>query len=318
MKAVQVSTPGRVDLVDVDPPRPAEDEVLVEVRAAGICGTDRRLASRGSDPPRIPGHEAVGVLGDGTPVGIHPDVGCGVCRHCREGYENRCPDRQAIGITRHGGMAEQVTVPEHHAVPLEEVDPEIGPLLEPLGCCVHAVSLLNAPEGIPAMVVGAGPMGILAMWVLQAHGSRVVMVQRSPQRRELAAELGADAVVAPDEPPAGALDAVPEIAVVTAPTPDALSEALNNVAVGGKIHAFAGIPGGGEVDANTIHYRHLTLVGSTGSRLSDYRAARDLAAGGAVPLGRLPVTRRPLEEAPGVLTGEAPDDFKTLIDVQGG
>lgn len=168
------------------------------------------------------------------------------------------------------------------------------------------------------MVVGAGPMGILAMWVLQAHGSRVVMVQRSPQRRELAAELGADAVVAPDEPPAGALDAIPEIAVVTAPTPNALSEALNNVAVGGKIHAFAGIPGGGEVDANTIHYRHLTLVGSTGSRLSDYRAARDLAAGGAVPLGRLPVTRRPLEEAPKVLTGETPDDFKTLIDVQGG
>lgn len=317
MRAVRVFAPGRVDLVDVDPPQPGSDEVLVEVAAAGICGTDRRLVARGSDPPRILGHEAVGVLEDGTPVGIQPDVGCGTCLPCREGFENRCPDRQAIGLTRDGGMAEQVAVPAHHAVPLEGVPLDLGPLLEPLGCCVHAVSMLDPAEGTPAMVVGAGPMGVMAMWVLQARGCRVVMVQRSPERRELAAELGADAVAAPDGDPAEALEAAPQVAVVTAPTSEALTRALEQVALGGRVHAFAGMTDGGDIDANTVHYRHLTLLGSTGSRLSDYRAARDLAAGGEVPLARLPVTHRPLAEAPSVLTRD-PDDFKTLIDVKGG
>lgn len=318
MKAVRISAPRRVELADVDTLRPAADEVVVEVAAAGICGTDFRFVSRGSDPPRTPGHEAAGTLSDGTPVGIHPDVGCGKCPHCLEGFENRCPDRQAIGLTRDGGMAEQAAVPRHHAVLLQGVPVSLAPLLEPLGCCVHAVSLLDPAEGASAMVVGAGPMGILAMWVLQARGCPVVMVQRSPERRELAARLGAEAVAAPHEDPARALGAVPEVAVVTAPTADALSQALEQVAVGGRVHAFAGIPGGGSVDANTIHYRHLALIGSTGSRVSDYRAGRDLAVTGKVPLERLPVTRRALAEAPAVLTGDIPDDFKTLIDVQGG
>lgn len=215
-------------------------------------------------------------------------------------------------------MAEQMVVPDDHAIPLEGVPVELAPLLEPLSCCVHAVSLLDPVPDSPAMVVGAGPMGILTMWVLQARRCPVVMVQRSHHRRQLAADLGADAVCSPGEDPAEALGEPPVAAVVTAPTAAALALALEQVAVGGRVHAFAGIPGGGMVDVNTVHYRHLTLIGSTGSRVSDYRAARDLVRDGKVPLDRLPVVRRLLKEAPSVLMETGPDDFKTLIDIQGG
>lgn len=167
------------------------------------------------------------------------------------------------------------------------------------------------------MVIGAGPMGILAMWALQAIGARVLVVQRSEQRRMQAEALGAEATCGPDHDPGTVLGTPPETAIVAAPTKDALDLALNTVAIGGRVHCFAGIPGESDVDANVVHYRHLTLVGSTGSRLDDYARARDLVEGGLVPLQRMPVTRRRLDDAPSLLAGTGDADFKTLIDIGG-
>src|SRR3990172_2354488 len=100
MRALRIDGPLKVELVDVPTPVPAPGEVLVRVAYAGICATDRKLAARGPAVPRIPGHEAAGWLEDGTPVGIHTDTGCGTCRHCRAGLENRCAQRVSIGLDR--------------------------------------------------------------------------------------------------------------------------------------------------------------------------------------------------------------------------
>lgn len=315
MRAVRVDGPGVVELVDVEEPVPGEGEVTVRVAAASLCPTDRRLAARGADPPRIPGHEAAGFLEDGTPVGIHPDIGCGRCRFCQAGQENRCLDRVSIGLDRDGGLAARVAVPEEHVVPLDGVDPAVGPLLEPLGCVLHALSLLDVRSGERAVVVGAGAMGILATWALQAAGATVAVMQRSEARRRLAAELGTDAALGPGDDPAAALGAAPTVAVVTAPGAEALAWALERVAPGGRVHAFAGTPGGAPVDANLVHYRHLTLLGSTGSTIADYRRARDLAASGRVDLGRLPRSTIPLEAVPEALTGPGdPTVLKVMVD----
>src|SRR6185436_4760063 len=158
MRALRIGGPGRVDLVEAPTPLVGEGEALVRVAYAGICATDRRLAQRGSDPPRVPGHEASGWLEDGTPVGIHPDVGCGACQHCRGGFDNRCTRRVSIGIDHDGGMAEWVAVPRHHLFPIDGIDLAVAALLEPLACCVHACSLLAVDHGAPSVVVGAGPM----------------------------------------------------------------------------------------------------------------------------------------------------------------
>jgi len=319
LRAVRVTGPGTADLVDVEAPRTEPGEVLVRVEHAAICATDRRLAARGSEAPRIPGHEFVGRLDDGTLVGVHPDVGCGRCAECLAGLENRCPNRTSIGIDRDGGLAEHVAVPADHVVPLEGLDSDVSPVLEPLACCLHAVSLLDVRRGDSALVVGAGPMGILCTWALQDAGATVAVSQRSPERRALAAELGADAVLSPDQRPADVLGEEPRIAIVTAPGAEPLRWALEHVAVGGRVHVFAGTPEGAPIDANLVHYRHLTLVGSTGSALADYERARALVAAERVPLARLPRTTLPLDGAPAALLGRRdPSELKVIIDVEGG
>jgi L-iditol 2-dehydrogenase len=307
MRAVRIEGPRRVATLDVHEPEAAAGEVSVRVRAAAICATDRRLATQGTPTPRIPGHEVAGVLEDGTEVGVQPNVGCGRCDSCAQGLENRCPDHVDIGIQRDGGLAEWIVVPESHVVPLDAFPPDLAPSIEPLACCLHAVGMLDVGPDEPALVVGAGTLGIIGMWSLQAAGARVAVVQRSEARRRLAAELGADAVLEPGADVEAALGSRPVAALVTVPSVDALSWALECVDVGGRVHAFAGVPGGAPIEANLVHYRHLRLVGSTGSTLADYRRARDIARSGSIPLERLPSRAIALEEVPQILLDPHPD-----------
>ena len=312
---MRIEGPRRVAAVEVREPKATAGEVSVHVRAAAICATDRRLATHGTPSPRIPGHEVAGVLEDGTEVGVQPNLGCGRCRSCALGLENRCPDHVDIGIQRDGGLAEWVVVPEPHVVPLDGFPLDLAPSIEPLACCLHAVAMLDVARDEVAVVVGAGTLGIIGMWALQAAGARVGVVQRSEARRHLAAELGADAAIGPEDDVAAALGSRPAVALVTAPGVEALSWAVEHVDVGGRVHAFAGSPGGARIDANLVHYRHLRLMGSTGSTVEDYRRARDLARSGSVSLERLPSRTVSLDEVPEILL-DAPDPRTLRIVVR--
>jgi len=316
MRAVRIEGPRRVAVLDVREPEATAGEVAVRVRAAAICATDRRLATHGTPAPRIPGHEVAGVLEDGTAVGVQPNVGCGRCRSCALGLENRCPDHVDIGIQRDGGLAEWIVVPERHAVPLDGFPFDLAPSIEPLACCLHAVAMLDVAGDEAAVVVGAGTLGIIGMWALRAAGARVAVVQRSETRRRLAAELGADAALGPRDDIAATLGSRPSVALVTAPGVEALSWAVEHVDVGGRVHAFAGSPGGAHIDANVVHYRHLRLMGSTGSTVDDYRRARDLARSGSVPLERLPSRTVSLEDVPEILLDARPDPRTLRIVVR--
>lgn len=318
MRALRIDGPGDVAVADVPIPEPAQGEVLVRVERAALCATDRKMVERGVDPPLTLGHEAAGRLADGTLVGIHPDVGCGRCRHCRRGHETRCPDKGSLGVKRDGALAEWVSVRAEHTVPMNGLDPATVPILEPLACCVHAIEKLDTRPGMSALVVGGGVMGILNAWALQASGCTVVLVEPDNNRRELALGLGVEAAVGPHVPPAEALGAVPQVAVVTVPDAGALETALEQVDIGGAVHAFASVPGGAVVDANLVHGRHVRLVGTTGSDIDDYERARRLMSSGQVPLHRLPAAHVPLDEAPTRLRGGgSPDILKTVVDVQG-
>jgi L-iditol 2-dehydrogenase len=318
VKAVQVRGRGEVELIDAPEPIAGPGEVMVEVARAALCATDRRLLDKDLERPRIPGHEVSGRTPDGVLVGVHPDVGCGRCRFCDAGLENRCPDRLSIGLDRDGGLAQWLVVPDGHAIPLDGVNDSIAPMLEPLACCLHAARMLGSERGDGAVVVGAGPMGILSLWALQAEGVRVAVCQRSTARRMLASKLGADSILGPDEDPAVALGGPVRVAIVTAPGADALNWALHAVDVGGKVHAFAGAPHGAAIDANVVHYRHISLVGSTGSTSSDYRRAIDLVVLGRIDLGRMPSQTVALDEVPHALKHRPRDDvLKVMVDIGG-
>ncbi|MFM7718563.1 MAG: alcohol dehydrogenase catalytic domain-containing protein, partial [Actinomycetota bacterium] len=200
MRAVRIEGPADVRLVEVPVPEPAPGESLVRVGAASACGTDLRMARLGSHAPRVPGHEVAGWLPDGTPVGVHPNLGCGACPACAAGLENRCPDHVDVGIQRDGGLAETVAVPTSHLVPLGDLPVDLAPLVESLACVLHANDLLGVGADTAGVVVGAGSIGVLGAWAMRAVGARVVVVQRSPARRELARSLGIDAIGPQDDP----------------------------------------------------------------------------------------------------------------------
>ena len=291
MRAVRIEAPRHVVTVELPRPEPGPGEVSVRVDAAAICATDRRLAALGTPVPRIPGHEVAGTLEDGTAVGVQPNVGCGRCASCAQGLENRCPDHVDIGIQRDGGLAEWIVVPESHVVPLDGFPPDLAPSIEPLACCLHAVGMLDVGPDEPALVVGAGTLGVIGMWALQAAGARVAVVQRSEARRRLAAELGADAVLGPGDDVEAALGSRPRAALVTAP---GLHLALAGAALAATV-----------VLAALVHRER--LVGSTGSTVADYRRARDMARSGSISLERLPSRSIALEEVPQILLDPHPD-----------
>jgi 2-desacetyl-2-hydroxyethyl bacteriochlorophyllide A dehydrogenase len=196
----------RVDRVPL--PEPRGREVLVEVAACGVCGTDLHLVDGSITlyrPPRVLGHETAGTvvavgpevrsIRVGTPVAIDPSLPCGACFFCREAQPYMCTDRTPA----FGGFAEYLAVPEQTVHPLPDGLPlEHGALAEPLSCCLHALELAHPRAGGTVAVVGAGTIGLLLLQLARRSGAVLVTVSEpDPARRELALRLGADLVVDP-------------------------------------------------------------------------------------------------------------------------
>jgi L-iditol 2-dehydrogenase len=199
---------SHLELVDVDPPVTAPGWVVLDVTYAGICGTDVHITDKSfpSYPPVTLGHEFLGVVasvGEGVPVAPGTRVvcephalACGVCHLCRRGHAELCAHKRSPGWGIDGAMAAQVAVPAHllHAVP-EGVSDLAAALTEPTAIVVTGYERAPVPVGGSVLVVGPGPIGILAALVARAAGAgRVVLAGRpsSKGRLELAASLGVE------------------------------------------------------------------------------------------------------------------------------
>ena len=190
MRAVRCGEKG-IEVVEIEAPR--GDGVRVKVRAAGICGTDLHLISGPMPPPVTLGHEIAGVTEDGTPVAVEPLSPCLECPPCRAGQYNLCEQGPAIihGIVREGGMADEMVVPERALVPLARgLDPANASLVEPLAVAQHGLRLGGQHAGQRVLVVGAGPIGLLAAFAARAGGAEVDIAARHDHQREIAERLG--------------------------------------------------------------------------------------------------------------------------------
>jgi 2-desacetyl-2-hydroxyethyl bacteriochlorophyllide A dehydrogenase len=204
MQALVYAAPLVLELQDVPEPSPGPGEVVVEVAAAGICGSELEgFASRSPFrvPPLIMGHELAGRrLDDGSPVAVNPLIACGRCDLCLRGARNVCRSRTLVGIQRPGGFAARVAVPETCCVPLPDgVSPARGALAEPLANAIHAWRLALAQDQSPVRVgiLGAGMLGLaVALVALDAGVRDLTIADLSETRLASAAAAGVPNVAA--------------------------------------------------------------------------------------------------------------------------
>jgi len=197
VKALVLTGPGMVELRDVPEPAPAGGDVLVHVRAVGICGSELHGARHPGfrKPPLIMGHEFAGLTPDGDRVVINPMLSCGHCELCGGGLRQVCRERQIIGVHRPGGFAERVAVPGSALRPLPDwLGWEAAAMVEPAANAVHAWHLAGAGPGARVGVLGCGAIGLLCLLTALAGGAdRVDMTDLAPGRLAQARQLGAAA-----------------------------------------------------------------------------------------------------------------------------
>lgn len=215
---------GKGDIrVDANYPKPIPkaDEVLIRVKACGVCGTDVHIhaGAQGAtecNPPVILGHEFAGVveavgqnvtrIHPGQHVTVNPNIACEACDQCRRGNPHFCDTMTATGVNHDGGFAEYCVVLEKqvHVIP-DSVPFEEAAMCEPVACCLHGIDLTQIKCGDTVMIVGGGTIGMIMLQLAQMSGAvRVVLLEVNEKRFELAKKLGAELCLNPlkDDVPA--------------------------------------------------------------------------------------------------------------------
>lgn len=274
MRALVFTQPNVVELLDVDEPTTADGEVLVDVDAVGICGSE--LHGVGSTdfrrPPLIMGHEFAGTTPDGRRVTVNPLIACGSCDLCQRGLSHLCRTREILGIHRPGAFAERVAVPESalHELPAS-MSFEQAALIEPLANGVHAVALSRPEPGMRIAVLGAGTIGLVSLLAARQHTTEVVVCDLSSERLAVAERLGAAHVTDRID---GEFDAI--IDAVGAPSTHRLS--IEHLRPGGTTVWIGLLSTEAAFDAQAIVRYEQHIVGSYCYTDDDFAAAVELAA----------------------------------------
>lgn len=236
----------------VDAPVPVSEWPVVQVAAAGICGSDLGLLRFGL--PVTLGHEIAGTL-DGRTFCIEPTIACGQCDQCAAGATQRCrgpAPRGMLGLDHDGGMAERVAVPPDCLLELPTGLPVTdASLVEPMAVCWHAFRRVSALAGERVLVVGGGSIGLLAVAAARALGLDVDLAARHPHQIAAGERLGAGQ-------PNGPYD----IAVEAAGTGPALQQCVDAVAPGGRIAMVGVNTGTWAVPGLPLMMNELTIAGS--------------------------------------------------------
>jgi L-iditol 2-dehydrogenase len=331
---------GNVGLLDIPEPTASTGQVVIEVAACGVCGTDIHIHDDEfpTVPPVIMGHELSGVVADvgagvtGCQVGDRVTSEtyfhvCGACDHCRDGFPNLCAERKSIGSGVHGAFARYVLVPEQNVHVLPEGLPlRAGALTEPLACCVHAVEMTKVEPSDIAVISGPGSIGLLTTQVVNAAGATTVVLGTSSDelRLETARELGADHVVNVDvtDPAALVRDLTngygADIVFETSGFGASAATCLDIVRRRGR-YAQVGLFGKPiEWDLEQVCYKELAVSGSNATVPSAWRKALALMASGKVDTQRLITGAYVLQDWQGAFDAfAARSGLKTLIDPSG-
>jgi len=338
MKAAVLQELENIVVQDVDDPQIDDDSALLKVEAVAVCGSDIRIFHHGNPrvkPPAIIGHETAGTIvkagknvtrvKEGDRVAVGADVPCGQCHWCRNGLGNNCAINYAIGYQIPGAFAEYMRLPR---LVLEEgpVSPfshklsfDVAALAEPLACVINGLELVNLSLGKTVVLIGMGPIGCMMIDAAKAMGAiKVICVELSPRRMEIAKNYGADVYIDPKEE-----DVItrcreetggegPDIVMTTCPSVEVHEQAIEMVAHRGYVNLFGGLGKNVRpmsVLSNTIHYKECFVTGSHGCVPRHHELAVRLLEAGLVRTEPIVTHHFPLD---GIN-----DAFKTMESQEG-
>lgn len=315
MRAVVLRGPNQYGPEEIPKPEIASDEILLEMKAATICGTDMRIftgkKTKGVRYPSVVGHEICGVIAEvgadvegfsvGEKIAVANVVPCHHCAACLHGRENACTNRKAIGYEFNGGFEEYVRIPSiviqnGNLVKLPDtVSYAAGAQIEPLACCIRGMKNAGTGFNDDVLILGAGPIGLFHLQLSHIAGARkVILSEPNAERRKIALELGADVVVDPTHEDLAEVvnretDGLGvDVLLTTIGVPSLINSLMKMVKRGGTMTLFAGFAGTGEttVELNTVHYNEININGSTAYKLEDYLAAAEMVKTGRINLDR--------------------------------
>jgi L-iditol 2-dehydrogenase len=322
MKTLLLSKYNHLEITDLPKPSPLPDEVLIQVAACGICGSDVHGYDGSSGrriPPIVMGHEAAGriaavgqnitALAQGDRVTFDSTIYCGACKHCLSGHINLCDHRQVLGVScgdyrRAGAFAEYVAVPARivHRLP-DQLSFTEAAMLEAVAVALHAVAVTQVPADSTALVIGAGMIGLLILQALRATGcSRVLVADLDDSRLKMAKELGAPTVLS------SKTDLVPQVLQLTngngvdvvleaVGRNETVNAAIDSVRKGGTVTLVGNISPEVTLPLQKVVSRQIRLQGSCASA-GEYPKAIELLASGAIRVKPLITAVAPLDQGP--------------------
>ncbi|MFE5047375.1 zinc-dependent alcohol dehydrogenase family protein [Streptomyces sp. NPDC056637] len=314
MKAAVIESVGKAVVTEVPDPTPGPRDVVVEVAACGLCGTDLHILQGEFAPtlPVVPGHEFAGVVvglgrdvrevSIGDRVAVDPSLYCYECRYCRSGHNNLCERWAAIGVTTAGGAARYAVAPVANCVRLpDHVRTEDAALIEPLSCAVRGYDVLNSRLGSHVLIYGSGTMGLMMLELAKRTGAASVdVVDLNADRLATARKLGVSGSGANAdelERPQGW-----DVVVDATGNAGAIQDGLERVAKAGTFLQFgvADYATRVSIDPYRIYNQEITITGSM-AVLHSYERAAELFAGGVLDPDVFISDRLPLDAYPQAL-----------------
>jgi threonine dehydrogenase-like Zn-dependent dehydrogenase len=307
MKAIQITEPSVMKIIDIAEPQMGDDEVLLKMKYVGFCGSDLNTF-RGGNPmvkmPVVPGHEVgaeivkVGknvpdVLKPGMTVTVNPYTNCGKCASCRNGRVNACEHNETLGVQRWGAMCEYLSLPWVKVIPAGQLSARTSALIEPMSVGFHAVSRAQVTDIDVVMVIGCGMVGMGAVVRAAQRGAIVIAADIDDEKLALAKQMGASyAVNTKTEDVHARLMEItsgfgPDVVIEAVGSIPTYQMAINEVGFTGRVVCIGYAKS--EVSFQTKYFvqKELDIRGSRNAQPSDFRAVIRYLERGTCPVDRL-------------------------------
>ena len=326
MKAIQFKGPWEVSCIDVPKPVPKEGEALIKIVSAGICGSDIG-AFRGTNGlvsyPRIIGHELAGIVESipednpggfkpGDRVVVNPYIYCGSCYPCSLGRTNCCTDLKCLGVHVDGGMAEYFCHPADMLIRLPDNVPwDIAPIAEPLVIAIHGLHRGALKAGEHAVIIGAGPIGLLAAMAAKAMGAVPILLDLVDARLSFAKESGIDYVVNTAREDAAAVVSrltggrMAELICECSGANAAIRSAIDLVSSAGRITLTGWPSKETPLPTDMFTRKEIDIRGARTAVTSEFADSLEMISSGSVDVRRILTKTISIDEAP-----------ETIIDIE--